>query len=78
MQQKRLLPERKVCERYGVTTMTLFRWERDPSLGFPRALKIRGRKYRREQELDAFDARQCEVTEALSTAPTTKVEVAHG
>ena len=56
MQQKRLLPDPQVCERYGVTGMTLYRWDRDPDLGFPKPIYIRGRKYRDERELDAFDA----------------------
>jgi hypothetical protein len=29
------LPARRVWERYGVTSMTLHRWERDPRLNFP-------------------------------------------
>jgi predicted DNA-binding transcriptional regulator AlpA len=58
MQDKRLLPDRKVCERYSVSQMTLWRWDRDPQLNFPRAIRIRGRKYRDEGELDAFDAAQ--------------------
>jgi len=57
MGDRRLLPDRKVCARYGVTQMTLWRWERDPALGFPKAIKIRNRKYRVESELDEFDAR---------------------
>ena len=54
---KRLLPERKVCERYGVTPITLRRWDQDPRLNFPKALVIRKRKYRDADELDAFDTR---------------------
>jgi predicted DNA-binding transcriptional regulator AlpA len=53
----KLLPDKKVCERYGVTTMTLYRWDRDPDLAFPRPIKIRNRNYRTESELDEFDAR---------------------
>ena len=33
---KRLLPERKVCERYGVTPVTLRRWDQDRRLNFPK------------------------------------------
>jgi hypothetical protein len=58
--QKKLLPERKVCERYGVCTMTLRRWDADPRLEFPKPLVIRQRKYRVEAEIDAFDARMAE------------------
>lgn len=38
--------------------MTLWRWDRDPNLNFPKAIRIRGRKYRDQAELDAFDAAQ--------------------
>ena len=58
MDAKKLLPEPRVCERYGVCDMTLRRWDADPSLDFPRPFKIRGRKYRDAGELDAFDERQ--------------------
>jgi hypothetical protein len=53
---KRLIPEPQVRKRYGVTQMTLWRWDRDPTLGFPKPVVIRRRKYRDADELDAFDA----------------------
>jgi len=43
----RLLPDAEVCQRYGVTPMTLWRWDHDPTLSFPPAVRIRSRKYRR-------------------------------
>jgi hypothetical protein len=55
---KRLLPDSKVCERYGVVPYTLWRWDHDPESDFPRAIRINGRKYRVEDELDEFDARR--------------------
>jgi hypothetical protein len=58
MTDKKLLPDTKVRERYGACAMTLRRWEQDDRLRFPKAVKIRQRKYRDESELDAFDARQ--------------------
>jgi predicted DNA-binding transcriptional regulator AlpA len=58
MQQKKLLPDHKVCERYCVSPMTLWRWDHDPKLNFPRPIRIRGRKYRDQRELDTFDAAQ--------------------
>jgi predicted DNA-binding transcriptional regulator AlpA len=59
MQDKRkLLPERQVAERYGVSTMTLWRWDHDPELRFPPAIRIRKRIYRDLDELDEFDERQ--------------------
>jgi hypothetical protein len=35
--------------------MTLWRWDHDPDLNFPKPIRIRSRKYRDERELDAFD-----------------------
>jgi predicted DNA-binding transcriptional regulator AlpA len=52
---KRLLHDTYVAERYGVSVCTLSRWERDDRLNFPKAIKIRGRNYRDEAQLDAFD-----------------------
>ena len=52
-----LLPDRRVAERYGVCRRTLYRWDRTPGLGFPAPVTINQRKYRRVDELDAFDAR---------------------
>ena len=67
MDEKRLLPDPVVCRRYGVSAMTIWRWEHDPQLDFPKAIRIRRRKYRDESELDAFDARQVEGTDASAT-----------
>jgi hypothetical protein len=61
MQDKRLLPEAKVRERYGVSSMTLWRWDRTPGLNFPPALRINKRKYRDAHELDAFDEARAQV-----------------
>jgi predicted DNA-binding transcriptional regulator AlpA len=55
---KKLIPDPKVMERYSVSAMSLWRWDHDPDLKFPRPIVIRGRKYRDEAELDAFDAAQ--------------------
>ena len=58
---KRLLPDPKVRERYGVSAQTIWRWDHKPELGFPRPIRINGRKYRDEAELDKFDARRAAV-----------------
>lgn len=50
-----LLPDRKVCERYGVTKMTLFRWDNKPELNFPKPVVIQKRKYRYLHELEDFE-----------------------
>jgi hypothetical protein len=56
----KLLPARAVALRYGVTLRTLWRWDRNVELGFPKPVRINNRKYRREDELDAFDRRASE------------------
>jgi predicted DNA-binding transcriptional regulator AlpA len=52
---KRLIPDAQVCKRYGICAMTLWRWDHDATLNFPKPIYIRKRKYRRVRELDAFD-----------------------
>src|SRR5689334_17913111 len=56
--ETRRLTEPQVCKRYNRSAMAIWRWRRDPKLGFPQAIYINGRKYTDESELDAFDARQ--------------------
>ena len=35
MDAKKLIPEKQVCQRYGVCDATPRRWDNDPSLDFP-------------------------------------------
>jgi predicted DNA-binding transcriptional regulator AlpA len=52
-----LIPDSEVCRRYRISSMTLWRWDHEkPELGFPKPVRINGRKYRVEAELDKFDA----------------------
>jgi hypothetical protein len=53
-----LLPDAKVAQRYGVHPRSVTRWDKDPKLGFPAAISINGRNYRRRRELEAFERRQ--------------------
>ena len=53
----KLIPDPAVCRRYGVSSMTLYRWDHDPELNFPKPIYIRGRKYRPADRLDEFDER---------------------
>lgn len=55
---KRLIPDSEVRQRYRVSSFTLWRWEHDEKSGFPQPVRINGRKYRVEDELDQFDARR--------------------
>ncbi|WP_210245946.1 DNA-binding protein [Methylobacterium sp. WL19] len=59
-----LLPATPTRMRYGVSDMTLWRWENDPALGFPKPIRINGRRYWRIADLQAFEARQASKREA--------------
>jgi predicted DNA-binding transcriptional regulator AlpA len=39
------MPQRTVAEFFGVSVMTLWRWERDQKMAFPRSTEINGRRY---------------------------------
>ena len=52
---RRLVPDKAVSERYGVHISTLYNWDRDPGLNFPRPIRINRRKFRDEAELNRFD-----------------------
>jgi predicted DNA-binding transcriptional regulator AlpA len=51
----RLIPDAEVARRYGKHISTLYNWDRDPDLNFPKAIRINNRKHRDEAELDRFD-----------------------
>jgi predicted DNA-binding transcriptional regulator AlpA len=58
MQQKskrRLMPDAEVCRRYGVHASTLYNWDKNEALRFPKPVRINNRKFRDEAELDQFD-----------------------
>jgi predicted DNA-binding transcriptional regulator AlpA len=65
------LAARHVRRRYGVSDMSLWRWLRDPALGFPQPLRIRGRRYWDAALLEAWDARPAGASaSAGETTPT--------
>ena len=52
-----LVPDPQVWRELGISSMTGWRWDRDPklaALGFPPAVKIRNRNYRRRRQLETF------------------------
>jgi hypothetical protein len=49
-----LVPDPQVRKEFGVTSMTLWRWDHDPTLNFPPATKIRGKNYRFRRQLERF------------------------
>jgi hypothetical protein len=48
------VPDAQVCREFGITSMTLWRWSRDPKLGFPPPIGIRKRNFRSRRALEAF------------------------
>jgi hypothetical protein len=53
------LTARQIRERYGkVSDMAIWRWLRDPALGFPQPLVINTRRLWKLADLEAFEARQ--------------------
>jgi predicted Rdx family selenoprotein len=50
-----LLPDRQVAQRYGVTVKAIKGWDRKPDLGFPPAIPINGRRYRKVADLIAWE-----------------------
>lgn len=50
------ITRRKLRARFGdISEMTLWRWERDENLAFPKALTINGRKYYSLDEIGAWE-----------------------
>src|SRR5262245_3711500 len=69
-----LIPERLVAEqRYRVSTRTLRRWDITPGLNFPAPIYIKKRRYRRVDQLDAWDKQNSKRAAGLlaATKPTT-------
>lgn len=54
------LPARLVWERYGVTSMTLWRWLRDEEMRFPRPVYLGRFRYWRVADLEAWETAQAE------------------
>jgi hypothetical protein len=69
-----LLPDVKVAARYGVDPRTLYRWDAQPALGFPKPLRINHRKYRRIHDAHgtAMWSRVMELIARRTTTTTVK------
>jgi hypothetical protein len=52
-----LVPDPQIQREFGVTAMTIWRWDHDPDLNFPPAVKIRKRKFRSRRALETFKQR---------------------
>jgi predicted DNA-binding transcriptional regulator AlpA len=55
--QDEWVPDPVVWREFGVTSMTLYRWTKDESLGFPQPVKIRTKNFRSRRALEDFKAR---------------------
>ena len=49
------LTRTKVCARYGVCQMTLWRWEQKAELKFPPSVRINGRAYFKLADIEAWE-----------------------
>lgn len=58
--ERDLLTARDVRDRYNISDVTLWRWERETGLGFPAPVRVRRRKYWRLGELLEFERAQQE------------------
>ena len=67
-EHEELVPDPVVWREFGITSMTLYRWSRDPSLNFPRAMKINNRNFRSRRSLEEFKKRL--LREAISNHAT--------
>ena len=53
---KKLIPNSRLPDRYGVRRETIFKWKRDPRVGFPKPTAvIKGIEYFDPDELDEYD-----------------------
>ncbi|ESX12017.1 MULTISPECIES: hypothetical protein [unclassified Mesorhizobium] len=52
------LPAGQVWRRYGVTSMSLWRWVKDETLGFPKPFYIGRYRYWRLADIEAWESAQ--------------------
>jgi hypothetical protein len=52
-----LVPDPQVWREFHISSMTGWRWSRDPNLGFPVAVQVNGRNFRSRRALERFKAR---------------------
>jgi predicted DNA-binding transcriptional regulator AlpA len=56
---EQFLPARRVLERYGVSSMTLWRWLKSADLKFPQPIRIARNRYWKHSDLVAWERAQC-------------------
>jgi hypothetical protein len=57
VEQDQFVPDPQVCKEFGITAMTLWRWDHDPDLGFAPRIQIRGKNYRSRKMIEDFKQR---------------------
>ena len=56
---RRFLTGPQVCSRYSITDMSLWRWLKDPTIGFPQpTMRVKDRRYWLEADLIAWECAQ--------------------
>ncbi|WP_112663486.1 helix-turn-helix transcriptional regulator [Microvirga flavescens] len=60
------LPSKKVRDRYSISEMTLWRWERDPKVAFPRPMIVNRRKLYRLTDIEAWERQRAASTSAAA------------
>lgn len=56
MDHSHYLTAQQVCARFGgISAMTLWRWCRDPELGFPVPIRVNRRRFFKEADVLAFE-----------------------
>jgi predicted DNA-binding transcriptional regulator AlpA len=57
-EQPNYLTAKRVAARYGISSMTRYRWEHHPTLSFPKPLIINGRKFWSLPALEQWERRR--------------------
>jgi hypothetical protein len=67
---KELVPDAVLLREFNITAMTLWRWDADASLGFPKPIFIRGKKYRLRDQVEKFKTRMVKASGEKGAALT--------
>ena len=54
LQSTEFVTDSKICEEFHITKMTLWRWDRNPAIGFPPPVYINARKFRSRRQIEQF------------------------
>lgn len=60
--ENRFLTGPQVQQRYGISEMTMWRWEKNRDLSFPKPMRVGRRKFYREDELTAWERERAKVS----------------